>query len=650
MIKKLRLSAYEGAIRMGGYMGWYLTVLYVCRLSLANFGKDLVSLLDSIDLTYLGAGASTLLVLAVVMLFFDFEGILSHKWLRWLPGLLMAESGVALSLTEAKTMTAYSAIAGVASALGLLAVLSCLLKVKVGQRIFSVCAGLAIGGAVRVAAGAVINFLPDRNGRIIVASAIGLIAALTVHSGSFSKDTMPPVAYAEAKPAFILSKLPGVYIWMLLLGGAFCYASGVVEADGIIMLPPTFASYELLSYAAFAITAIALAFIVKPHALASLFAVSSVLSAAACVLLALPNFASTESVVFTVLSFAATACFKACMFLLVVTFSLDRPHPLFFAVSGGLVMVCSELLGKVLEIELSSTTRTILWILLTLVPLGGFFLSRAMRFSGFSQEQLERRHFIRKLIARTALEMELSDKERSILDFVVLDGYTAEMLPDKLGLSRNTIKAQLRALCQKFSVAGLDELSVLFAEKIETEEKALLEERESSSAGAPSLLERLAEEPAKAHPRGAVVVSEGAEPEVSDTEEDACREGEPIQEYTQDTAAETPEVAETTETAQISPAEDAAQDSFVPTDRAAMDLMISFFDEEEETDAGELMGMIDEAVEENEQEARDDGYLTACSADPDEHIEQSSKVEVKGSPKATIKVKRAFDKHKRNKE
>ena len=485
MIKKLKLDAYDGAIRTGGFFGWFLTVMFLCG---SNIADD--ALFQSANITYMSASVIAMLVITVVMLFLDFEGLLADKWLRWLPGLLMAESGVALSLSGTRTITLYSAIAGVATALGAIAMVTSLLKVKVSQRIFSVGAGLAIGAVIRTAASLIVEFMSDGTGKIVAAVLIGLIAAVTVHTTAYSKEAKPLLARAEAKPADILKKVPAVYIWVLILGSAFLFAQGTVEADLSVIITPklTFAYkyYDVIAYISFALTAFIAVFIVKPHALASLFAFGSALASAAAILLGLRSPTSWEAAAITVLCFAAFACFKMCMYLIVVTFSLDRPHPIFYAVFGFGVMLASQLLGTYLRVRvIPENGRAVTITLLVLIPIGAFMISRAMRYSGFSQEQLEKRHRIRKLISSVSEEKELSERERSMLSLAVLDGYSAEMMPDKLGISRNTVKASVKALTAKFGVSSLDELTGQFEEMIERNEdeirrRAELEAREKS--------------------------------------------------------------------------------------------------------------------------------------------------------------------------
>ena len=473
MIKKLKLDAYDGAIRTGGFFGWFLTVMFLCG---SNIADD--ALFESASLTFMLSAVIAMLVITVVMLFLDFEGLLADKWLRWLPGLLMAESGIALSLSGTRTITLYSAIAGVAAALGAIGMVTSLLKVKVSQRIFSVGAGLAVGAVIRTTASLIVEYMSRSTGRIVASVLIGIIAAVTVHTTAYSKEAKPLLARAEAKPAEILKKIPAVYIWVLLLGSAFFFAQGTVEANLSVIVTPkltfAFKYYDVIAYISFALTAFIAVFIVKPHALASLFAFGSALASAAAILLGLRSPTSWEAAAVTVLCFAAFACFKMCMYLIVVTFSLDRPHPIFYALFGFGVMMTSQLLGTYLRVRvLPENSRTVTIVLLILIPVGAFMISRAMRYSGFSQEQLEKRHRIRKLISSVSEEKELSERERAMLNLAVLDGYSAEMMPDKLGISRNTVKASVKALTAKFGVSSLDELTQQFDEMIAHNEEEL---------------------------------------------------------------------------------------------------------------------------------------------------------------------------------
>lgn len=473
MIKKLKLSAFEGAIRTGGFFGWYLTVMFLCQ---TNAGSE--ALLEEVNRTFLFSGVVTAVLILAVMIFIDFEGMLADKYLRWIPGLFMAESGIALCLAEARTMTLFAAIAGVSASIGAVAMISSLLRVKVSQRIFSVGAGLAIGGIVRVIGNLIMNLLNGNVGEIITAVLIGIIAALTVHTAAFSKEAKPLVSRAEAKPSDIFRKIPSVYFWVFVLGCAFmvCYCTLEAHCSDAITLNLAFSNkyYNEIAYLAFAAVAVVSVFIVKPHALASLFAVSSALAVCSAFLLGLRSPTQAEAVVITVLCFAAYACFKVCMYLIVVTFSLDRPHPLFYALFGYGVITASEWLGRVIMGYMDGEVyRIIVATLLVLIPVGAYVISRAMRYSGYSQEQLEKRHRIRQLIARVSEEKELSEREKTMLSLAVLDGYSADMMPDKLGISRNTVKAQLRGLTAKFEASSLEEITEKLYGMIEEEEEQL---------------------------------------------------------------------------------------------------------------------------------------------------------------------------------
>ncbi|MDD6396048.1 MAG: LuxR C-terminal-related transcriptional regulator, partial [Firmicutes bacterium] len=83
---------------------------------------------------------------------------------------------------------------------------------------------------------------------------------------------------------------------------------------------------------------------------------------------------------------------------------------------------------------------------------------------GLTQESFEFRKSLRAAIKAKSKELELSERERYLLELVVLDGYTAEQLPDKMMLSRNTIRAQSRNLLQKLDIGEISELRQYFEE------------------------------------------------------------------------------------------------------------------------------------------------------------------------------------------
>ena len=53
MIKKLKLSTFEGALRVGGFIGWYFTVMYICEHSLLPSVRTRVIYLNIIPHLYL---------------------------------------------------------------------------------------------------------------------------------------------------------------------------------------------------------------------------------------------------------------------------------------------------------------------------------------------------------------------------------------------------------------------------------------------------------------------------------------------------------------------------------------------------------------------------------------------------------------------
>ncbi|MBQ4313565.1 MAG: hypothetical protein IJC18_05070 [Clostridia bacterium] len=472
MIKKLQLSTFMTALRMGGYIGWALTVMYICRQSLHYYHDD--SMLTSVNITFLTAAAITSAVLVVILLLLDIEGVLSDKLLRWLPGVFMAESGIALSLANAATMTVYAAVTGIAAAFGMLAVMSHLLRVKVGQRMISIGLALALGGIIRLVAGQILRSVSE-SGLVAVSIVIGIIALLTVHSDGYSRtDGGPLVSLAEAPPKTIISKVPYVYIVMFFCATAFYFASGHAETVALSKLPDTYLSYDVVAYAVFIITALLIAAFVKLPLLSILFVCGTGLAAAAAIFTSLPYFTESEATIFAIMSYCSLAAFKACIYMFIILFSLDRPHPLFYAMLGYTFAVGGELAGTYLDsVTALDGLRPYVVLLLLLMPVGGGLMAAGMKKYGFSRDQLDRRHMLSAIVRRKSEELELFEREQMMLQAVILDGYDIDQLAGKMLFSHNTVKVLLRPILKKFDVTSLDELREYFASLSQNEEQFL---------------------------------------------------------------------------------------------------------------------------------------------------------------------------------
>lgn len=472
MLKNLRTSTLGAAYRMGGYIGWYLTVMFICERSLHYYHDD--SMLTQVNITFLTASAITCAVLVAVLLLLDIEGVISDKLLRWLPGAFMAESGIALSLANASTMKVFAAITGVASAFGLLAVMSRLMKVKVGQRALSIGFALAIGAAIRLIAGFILQNT-SQTGLIVVSICVGVIALMTVHSNGFSKTGDGPlISFPEAAPEEILSKLPKSYLVMFLCTAAFYFAHSYTETAAKAMLPSGFDAYYYIGYLGFFAAAALLALTVRITTLPMLAVIGVALSTAAALLSGLPYFSNIDAGFYSLLAYAGLACFKAAIYLFIIIFSLDRPHPLFFALFGTLVSVLGELTGSLIAQRLSASAFDApVLLMLILIPLSGIFIYAAMKHNGFTKEQLARRHLVSDLIKRTAAQLELSERQRLMTELIVLDQSDIDTLSLKLLFSRNTVKVLLLPLYEKYSVDSIEGLREHFSELAQREEAFL---------------------------------------------------------------------------------------------------------------------------------------------------------------------------------
>ena len=151
MFKNITQNTVKGTLCLGGYAGWYLTVMYICEKSLEIYGTS--SFFEVTNIIFGGTLLVLLGVMLMLMFQLDFEGLLNHRYFRAVPAVLLAESGLALAFTNADSFGVYAVITGLCASFGVLAVFTSLLRVRVSQRIVSVALGTALGGAVRLAGG-----------------------------------------------------------------------------------------------------------------------------------------------------------------------------------------------------------------------------------------------------------------------------------------------------------------------------------------------------------------------------------------------------------------------------------------------------------------------------------------------------------------
>lgn len=471
MLTKLRSSTVGAALRMGGFIGWYLTVMYICEQSLRFYRDD--TMFSAVNVIFLVSALIAAAVLAILLLLFDIEGLLADKILRWLPGIFMAESGIALSLANASTMTLFASAAGVASALGALAVLTQLLRVKVGKRVTAICSGLAIGGLIRLIAILILGDTATKTSLMAVAIGIGVIAALTVHSEGYStSDGSPLVSLAEAGPRTMIKRIPGIFAALFLCSAAFYFAHSHIETLAINRITEFDSTYAVVASLGFIAVSAAAALTFKFTWLPMLFVFGTGFSAAAAMLAGLPYMTGRESAVFAFLSYAALACVKACFYGMIIIFSLDRPHPLFYAFFGYAAAIGGQTAGIALDRAVKGGTLAFyIGILLLLLPLGGGAIAYGMSRCGFTREKLDHRHNVRAAILRAGNELELSPRERQMTESIVLDGCGVEELANKMLFSRNTVRVLLRSLLPKFGVDSIDSLRAHFDKLAVNDEK-----------------------------------------------------------------------------------------------------------------------------------------------------------------------------------
>lgn len=456
-------SSAGGAVCIGGFIGWYLTVKFICEKSLEIYGTS--SLYDVTNIIFGASLALTLGIMLILMFHLDFEGLLDHRYFKAVPAVLMAESGIALAFTNADSFSVYSVITGICAAFGVLAVFSRLLSIRVSHRLFAVAGGIALGGLVRYADHVIYTYMDMTRGIYVLAVLSGALALLTVRSSGFSREQMPIISYSEASHKILLHNIPGAY-WLLLLLACFYYMClGRISSLGYEMYVPFFKNFGLYTYLPYVVTASVIAFFVKFHKVTPLYVYGICFMAFTSILLFLPYFSQAEQTFFLIFGFIGQACFDVFVYIYIINFAMDRQHPLFYAAFGYTSVTAARLAADLFNYFLPVQNKAIIIsAIAALLMMGAPSVFSLLRKYGLTQESLEHHRRLRELIIYKSEEMKLSDREKYILDLSVLGGYTMEQLPDKMMLSRNTVRAQSRNLLKKFEVDDLDGLRNYFEE------------------------------------------------------------------------------------------------------------------------------------------------------------------------------------------
>ena len=456
-------SSMGGAVCIGGFIGWYRTVKFICEKSLEIYGTS--SLYDVTNILFGASLAVTLGVMLILMFHLDFEGLLGHRYFSIVPAVLMAESGIALAFTNADSFGIYAVITGICAAFGVLAFFSRLLSIRVSHRLFAVAGGIAIGGLVRYADHIIYTHMDMTRGIYALAVLSGALVLLTVRSSGFSKEQMPIISYSEASHRILLRNIPGAYILLFALAGIYYFCLGRINSLGYEMYVPIFRHYGLYTYIPYVAAALIIAVFVKFHKVTPLYVYGVCFMAITAIMLQLPYFSRTEETVFLICGFIGQACFAVFVYIFIINFAMDRQHPMFYAAFGYACVISARLAADIFNYYLPVRNKNlIIAAIASLLLIGGPAVFSLLKKYGLTQESLEHHRLLRELIIRKSEEMQLSDREKYILDLVVLGGYTMQQLPDKMMLSRNTVRAQSRNLLKKLDVEDLSELREYFEE------------------------------------------------------------------------------------------------------------------------------------------------------------------------------------------
>lgn len=465
MIKNINADSIRGTICIGGLSGWYLTVTYICEKNLELYGTP--ALFTKMNIIFDASMLVVLGIMIILMFHLDFEGLLGHRYFRAVPALLMAESGIALAFTNADSFGVYSVITGMCAAFGALAAFSSLMNVRVSHRLFAIGVGTALGGCVRLIDQLIYSNTDMTRGIYVLAAAAGILALLTVRSSSFSKAQMPIISYSEASHKVLLHNIPSAYLILFILTGIYSFCLGRISSLGEQLSPSVFHSYEVFTYIPYILTALVIGVFIKFHSVTPIFVFGVCFMSYSAIMLNLPYFSTAENAVYLACCFIGQVCFGIFTYIFIIDFAMDRQHPLFYAVFGCACVMAAQLAANLFNYFLPTQNKILIILTLTaMIVLGAPMIYYLLKKYGLTEESFKQRNSLRTAISKKSKELALSDREQYILELVVLNGYTLEQLPDKMMLSRNTVRAQSRMLLKKLDLNDLSDLRQYFINNI----------------------------------------------------------------------------------------------------------------------------------------------------------------------------------------
>lgn len=444
-----------------GFLGWYLTAVKLAEMKLLDqyAGK----FIDTMHSYFLISEFISLIVMTALLLMFNIQGLLSHKFFRLLPGFLLAQSSIALAMTTPNTVKAFAVIAGVTSVFGSLAALQALSEVSLKWRAFAAGFSLMIAGIIRIAVCIWIPSLFSRTSTALLVSgiAVGAISIVSVRFIKYrSKGALVEMVGTQSVKR-TLRRIPYEYISFIALSTAFFFAYNSIQNLAFAQLPDTFKIFDILAWGCFIAASLFISVVIRAHNVNSLFAAGAALSGAGAILLKAAFFSAEESTLFAIFSHISWVCFLACIFLYILTFALNRPNPIFFLGLGYCAIIASEMISQILIRKYpvsNSRVSVYIGIFFVILPVGYFIMSRGLAKNGYNAENYKSQKYSRDVLSRLFNTYELSRREFKILEKLGIEGHCIDELPDILYLSESAVKKHLKSICKKTGDANVDTL------------------------------------------------------------------------------------------------------------------------------------------------------------------------------------------------
>ncbi|MBQ6570330.1 MAG: hypothetical protein IJL87_08735 [Clostridia bacterium] len=445
----VREDCRRAALSLGSFIGWNFTVIELARQSLS--ASYAITLFPRVKMLFLASQLFFLLLTIVLMTIFDVEGIICRPIMRVIPAVFMGEGAIAMAMCRYSTASAFAVVAGFGAATGAVAMLTALLKLRTRDRLKVIGVSLPAAALIFILGGlAAPAVLQSETSRITVGAILAAAVVLSIRFEKFSGSSTGIINHFDEKTAaYVLKKLPwelfaffplctGYFICLELSGG-FAQENAVEDFDYL----------RLGGFIIFALAAVTVGFLAKPHNAGALFAAGSIVTAAGVLVLSVSTLTMFEKGMYTFFAYIGFALFMCSVYLIISGLATSRLHPLFYATSAFFVYILSQLTASFVTNHIHASREKSVYIAAVLGVVGLIALpviSKGLAQKGYTAQAIERRRSIRREIAAMAEEYDLSGRDSIILELLAVERCPKDELRYNMFLSPEKIEKHFKKI------------------------------------------------------------------------------------------------------------------------------------------------------------------------------------------------------------